>query len=477
MGCIGSLLDERIDPSLSITANIAGAVVLPSVAHSAGKLASLLRDRNGRCVPARMAIYTNELLKGGLGDLGVPKRFLVELLFLQCLAVQLATDQITTMSRNKLWLDLALNESGSEAEEFISESRMLLNGYIAKASDWQISTGDELTPSSVVRGIIDFAMKESRELSTRASYSARVLGEILQGLTEAHGIPNGAEETFLKLDHLRTKPDTALLAAGLVSGFGDAGQSSKSLSNFCNRLVSDAAAVTPDGERTHTTLALLTNTAQIYEKGELPVANNRIVFAVRQLTSWLDGANELSPSLCAEIFRALNVLLPCMTDVYGSYWESSLQFCTTMWRRAGEFTLDDALPFIHASLKLVKILEGISEPNDDLEEALRDFNSTKAEGLIDLLRLDRQIHSQPLEIVDAMLCREVGKIPAKQIPATEELFGLVSSDSRDIQTAAFNLLHKKIPDEQEQKSVDILLDKSGKYRFCIELLVSYVDCC
>jgi hypothetical protein len=209
------------------------------------------------------------------------------------------------------------------------------------------------------------------------------------------------------------------------------------------------------------TLVLLAIVAQIYDAGELPVANNRVVFAAKQVTSWLEDPTQISASLGASICRALNVLLPCMKDVYGSYWENTLQFCTNLWDRAATFDIDESLPFIYASLKLIKTLEGLKEPNDDLEDALKEFAPAKAAGLIGLLRLDDGTSSVPLGIVNGILCREVEKIPVSRIPQTEELFGLVASESRDIQTAAFKLLHKKIPADQEQKSVDVLLDKTG----------------
>jgi hypothetical protein len=326
------------------------------------------------------------------------------------------------------------------------------------------------SPSSIIRGLIELSMKESRDLSHRGVYSARFLSELVQVLIDAHGFSNPMEEQLLKLDNLKAKPDTALLAAGLVSGIREAGQSSKALSNFCNRLVSDVAGNPLGSEKTEMTLVLLAIVAQIYETGELPVAINRVVFAAKQLTSWLEDATDLSPSLSAAICRALNVLLPCMKDVYGSYWENTLQFCTSLWEQAATCDLDECIPFVYASIKLVKCLENISEPNDDLEDALREFAPAKASGLIELLRLDRGVHTGPLEIVNEVLCHEVGKIPVSRIPAPEELFGLVVSESRDIQTAAFNLLHKKIPADQEQKSIDVLLDKSGMFNKHVEYL-------
>lgn len=463
MGQFANLLDAPLNPSLSITSSIGGAISLPDSAAPDRTAWPLPRDRDGRSVPARMAVYTCELIKNNLDDLHLPPQFQVELLYLQGLAIQLASDQITTMSGHGLWLSLDDAAVLNEAVDMVSSSRHIIQDIVSKANEWQSAQETGNSPSSIIRGLIDLSMKESREISPRGVYSARFLSELIQALVDAHGMTSSIEEQFLTLENLKAKPETALLAAGFLSGLGDAAQSSKPVSNFCNRLVSDVAGNALGNDKTEMTLALLAILGQIYETGELPVANNRIVFAAKQVTSWLEEPAELSPSLSATICRALNVLLPCMKDVYGSYWENTLQFCARLWDQAAASTPNECLPFVHASLKLVKTLEGISEPNDDLDDALREFAPAKSSGLIELLRLDWIIKSQPLEIVGELLCREVEKIPVNRIPEPEELFGLVASETRNIQVAAFNLLHRKIPAEQQQRSVDVLLDKTGMH--------------
>ena len=408
-----------------------------------------------------MALYNCELLSAMPEGVKLPTQFHVELLYLQCLSVQLASDQITSMSHDGLWTVLEDGDETSQVEELVTSSRSLLNNFLLQATHWDAATGDGV--SGIVRGLVELTMKEASELTARGVYSARALAELLQALSEVHGVSSGLEETFLKSETLKAKPDTALLAAGLIAGLGDSLQSSKAISNFCNRLISDVAGLSPGSDKTMATLVLLTLCAQVYELGELPVANNRLVFAAKQLTAWTEDIDELDADICAEICRTLGRILPCMKDVYGSYWEKTMQFCVGLWERAGQHVLSEALPFLHASLKLYKTLESIQEPNDDLQDALRDFATAKSNGLVELLKLPREETSQPLEIVDAMLCREIEKLPIIRIPEPTDLFPLVASESREIQTAAYTMLHKKIPAQQEQQSIDVLLDKTGKW--------------
>ncbi|KAF5644121.1 e3 ubiquitin ligase listerin [Fusarium sp. NRRL 25303] len=451
---LAPLLELSVNPALSITNSIGGAVALVKGAPRSTNL-RIYRDRKGRAIPTRMALYVSQLSeKLPLSQL--PKPFQLELLYLQCLTVQLISDQITCMEENRLWQTLKHAEGSAQAEEFVSKTRGILNQLAADAGAWSDSEG-----KPIIQDLIDLLTQHSQELTPRGLYSARALSELVQFLAEAHGASSSFEDALLKPDVLKIGPTTVLPASAIIAGFGETLQPSKIASNFCNKVVSEVAGAKADSDKTLMTLVLLSQCAQIYEAGEMPVANNRIVFAVRQITSWLDEPESLSPALCAEICRALNKLLPCMKDVYGSYWEKTIEFCISLWNRAHEFELNEALPFIHSSLRLFKTIESLQEPNDDLEDALKEYASAKPRALIELLRLPRDTRSQPLEIVDAMLCREVQKISLRHVPDLSDIFGLVASESRDIQTAAFNLLHQALPEQQQQKSIDALLEKTG----------------
>ncbi|KAF7561929.1 hypothetical protein G7046_g2214 [Stylonectria norvegica] len=462
-------LEQPLNPSLSITNNIGGASVLVKGAVDSVEVRAA-RDRKGRAIPARMAIYTSRLPEVNIQLGQLPLAYQVELLYLQCLTVQLVSDQITCLDGNQLWKSLGQLDFVLQAEKYVSSVRNVLGALASDVKAW----ADETVKSSVIRSLVDLLLQHSKELTSHGFYSARALSELIQQLAEAQGVSSQLEEALLKSEVLKVTPSTVLPAAAVITGLGETLQSSKPVNTFCNRLVSEIAGASPQGEKTLMTLILLSSCAKVYEQGELPVANNRIVFAVRQITSWLEDPKELSAALSAEICRSLTILLPCMKDVYGSYWEKTIEFCISLWNKAESFSLDEALPFIHASLRLARTLEGIQDPNDDLVDAIKEFADVKPKALIGLLKLSRETTSQPLEIVDAMLCREVEKIPLRSIPDLADIYGLVGSEARDIQTAAFNLLHKAIPAEQEQKSVDVLLEKTNA-RLPDELLSLLLD--
>lgn len=462
-----------ISPILSMTSPIGGATGLSKIAHSLSKSTLRVpRDRRGRSVPARMAMYVSLLSGEGVDLAKLPAEFQVELLYLQCITVQLVSDQITLMDKNGLWFNLEGEEAMREADTVTNALRSLLNRYTA-IKDWWVEENSN-AEAGMIRNLSNLLVQQSKSLSPSAVYSARALSDLLQATVEAQGLSSSLEEAFVKPEHLKSTPESVLIASAILSGFGEPLQSSKQITNFCNRLVSDASGASVEGERTKSILALVALCSQLYGSGQIPVANNRIIFAARQITSWLEEPELLDAQISTEICRALAALLPCMKDVYGSFWEKTVGFILSIWSKAFEYNLEDVLPLVHASLKLSRTLETLAEPNDDLEDALRDLATAKPASLVELLRLLRDVDAPAAEIVTMVLSREVSKIPVRQIPALTDIYPLMASESRDIQTAAYGLLHRAIPAQQEQASVDILLDKTDA-RLPDELLSLLLD--
>ncbi|ROT43030.1 hypothetical protein SODALDRAFT_28970 [Sodiomyces alkalinus F11] len=449
-------LHSDINPSLSITSNVGGAQAL--VPPEEGDAPSRFRrDRDGRSIPARMAMYASKLLSSGIDTQSLPRPLLIEVLFLLCVSVHLASDQIALMEENKLWGSLNHKNSLTEASDFVSETRASIETLVATAVGWR--DGSDTGSSGLIEDLISLMMKQTQTLTPMGLYSSRALGELIESLTEKHGAPLAIDEKLSELDTMKASPSTILGAVALVSGFGATLRSSKLVNTLANRLVSDIAGLGAQADKTLPTLVLLNRCAGIYETGELPVANNRLVFAVRQITSWLEDPIGLSPALSAEICRALQKILPCIKGVYGPHWERTLEFCTTLWTDASDDETDDAIPYIHASLKLFTTLESLADPNDDLEDALKEVAEAKSRALLKLLELHRERSTQPIQIVDAIICRQVEKVPLAHLGDLSDLYHLVASEARDIQTAAFDLLHRALPASQEQLSVDVLLEK------------------
>ncbi|KAB5545912.1 hypothetical protein GE09DRAFT_968044 [Coniochaeta sp. 2T2.1] len=447
-------LQEVPDASLSLTSNLGGAYYLVH-ASPADQKRRPRQDRQGCSIPARMATYTTKLLASGLELSSLPQNLQAELLYLICLVVEIAEDQLQSPNLsdgNRLW---SRHDGDGEVEEFTTSTRKIVIDIVSSSEDW---AEGKIVGGSLVGDLIALMLQQARGLSPLALYSAKALTGVLQSLTEAHGLPSSIEETVKELNILKAKPDTVLSAMAFVKGFGETLISSPAVKYLCNRLISDVAGASATGSNTLLTMVLLNACLSVYESGELPVESRRQIFAVRQITSWTESPSEMDGSLVAEVCKALNLFFPNVSSIYGPYWDQALQFCIYLWSNAGEHSTS-SLPCLHASLKLSATLESLRGENDDLDDALAARSEEMSHALIHLLQSRGDDSSPMSDIVDSLLCRRVAKIPLDHVKDLSELYGLVASESREIETAAFGVLSKAIAAAQSQISIDALLEK------------------
>lgn len=415
------------------------------------------RDAQGCSIPGRMALYLAKLISSGFDFDGTEFSAQLDLIINLGLTAELAADQLTLLEEDGIWRSLSPHGALSDSESLVASAQKYFVMIAERAPRWRDGTGTG--QSRLVHAVIQRLTQASRSLSPLAFYSARCMQSILQALTERHGFSSSGEQWLVDTDCFKSSPSTIFPAAAILSGFGETVSTSKTVNNLCNRLVSDIAGAKLGQEMSLITLILLNVCMQAYDIGELPVANNRLVFAVKQITSWLETPEDIDNAFATEACRCLQRLLPCIKDVYGSYWESAVDFCIYLWTKPPTELVDHRLPELHASLRLMATLQSLEEPNDDLIDALETSQERKSAALIDILKLPREKHAQPLEIVDAILCRQVEKLPLQRYDDLSEIYGLVASESRAVQTAAFTILNRALPTVQEKLSVDVLLEK------------------
>lgn len=451
---LSRFLQGDLNPTLALTSNI-GAACFLSQTPGTRPATQIPRDQRGLSVPARMAMYTVAVLGRGIGIDTLSQQTQTDLLYLVYLTAELASDQITLMDTAKLFETLDEPSLIGEVEEFVTSARKVIHGVFAKSPDWRPGTG-----KGPLDELVGTLMQRAQSLDPTGFYGARALSEILETLSHSHGHGSVFEEWILQLDIMKATPTTVLPAVAVLTGYGELLAGSKAVSNLLNRLVSDIAGATPQEEKTMLSLVLLNACMPVYDLGQLPVANNRLVFAVKQITSWFEqGPEALSTGIATESCRALQRLLPCIREVYGPYWEQTIEFCLSLWDHASKDDPEQRLPYIQASVKLLSALRKVDEPNDDLAEALECHADSVYHGLLGLIKLPGSTRSQPQEVVDALLCREAARIPLDHLKDLTDIYGLMASESREIQTAGFDLLHRALPAAQEQVSLDVLLEK------------------
>ncbi|QSZ33137.1 hypothetical protein DSL72_002723 [Monilinia vaccinii-corymbosi] len=459
---LAPFLDQAPNPTLGVMRPFAGAVFLV-LTQERSEISRPGRDIDGYSTALRMAMYSAQLVRDHPDRLS--KDALVEVLYLMCLTVELSNDQLDLLEINKIF-DLPSEEAISGVRDFVDRVHQETLPFILLHSKaWRdgFESGSPLEFSGVIHALVTKLINASHGNTSTSFYSARVLSHLLPKLVEQHGWQMvGGEEWISKLEILKSSTSNILGAVATLTGLHEILSTSQLVSNLCNQIISDVAGATAQSERTLGLVVLLNATLSIYDDDDLPVAQNRLVFAVKQILSWTPEIASTNYQLSSEVCLALQRLLPAIKSVFGSYWESTLEFCIKIWETMeSEEHHDQKLSMMGMSLKLFSNLRSLQDANDDLEDALAQYGETASQCFIKLMKLPRFQATQPLEFVDNILSRLAVRIPSSHIKDISDFFPLVASENRMVQSAAFDVLHRAIPAEQEEISVNALLEKKG----------------
>jgi hypothetical protein len=322
-------LSSAPNPALGVMRPFAGAVFLTQA--TSGKVSSAsAHDLTGYSIPLRMAMYTARLLV--LDESPIPD---MEIFYLLSITIQLVQDQVDLRGEDQLFTSLLDPDVANEVQEFLFLANAPLDGIISSAKGWLDDSGaimasDASYASGLVRFLISKLVQETSTNEPVSFHAARVLSGVLQRLVNDHGWHNVHGEAWLQgLDILKPASKNILGATAILIGLQDVLGTSKIANNLCNRLVSDIAGASANSEKTLEILVLLNASFTVYEEGDLPVAQNRLVFAVKQILSWTDTipSTYSGIALASEACYSLHRLLPAIKDVYGSYWGSALSYC------------------------------------------------------------------------------------------------------------------------------------------------------
>jgi len=474
---LAPLLAEAPNRALGVMRPFAGAVFL--VQQSATVHPSRPeRDMNGYSVALRMAMYTSGLVTNTRFIEFVPYDTRVKLIQLLALTRELASDQIDLSEENKLFASHMDPDAIEDVREFVAKAQTNLSFIMSrggKGGGWLREPQLDET-SKTVRGLVHRLVLDSNAETTTAYYSAKALSHLLPGLFESHQWQDEDTERFLS----DTESSVSVIfsfakinilgATAVLVALEGSGTTNDRIRNFCNRIVSDvsgASIATSDNlKKIFGLLILLNASLSVYEIDSLPVAQPRIIFAVKKIMSWMQSAT-LGNDIASEACRALQRLLPAMKDIYGSYWQTSIDYCVDVWAKSEETGClsNDLIPVIGMTLRLYTVFKSLlasNDANDDLLDAFAESKDRICSGLVTLLQLRRLKDNLPLQNIDELLKRAVADVPSTDFEEPAEIYPLVASDFQAVQSAAFDILHRVLPEAQQQISVDVLLANTGK---------------
>jgi hypothetical protein len=474
-------------PFLNVQPNLALAVMRPFA--GAVFMASELitkpfpppqRDFNGYSVPLRMAMYTADLLCHPAVLKLVPQHrdVLVSLLYWLGLTTEVAKDQVDLLENSKLF-ELHLNpDVMASVRDFLVRSQACLIYFVKKTPFWyRVNRSDQNW--LVIDDLIQRLVRDSDYYSPFAFYAAKSLSNVLSKLLDSHGWQSADKEEWLQFytHSLKGGLKTISFLTALQENLG----TSKIVKFQCNKCISDILREAPtlSGLRALVNLNAL---LAVYDEDSFAPIQSRVVFAVKHILSWTEdtvtgdaqsgpksledlvhGDPEYAAEICSEACRALQKLLPLISNIYGTYWEKTLAFCVSIWESNESGDLSNKLiPMIGMSLKLYSVLLYMRDKNDDLVDVLKDYSERVAHGLTSLLKLRRSKENQPLEFVDTLLLRLVAYTTSSHFKDLTEFYPLVASDFRLVQSSAYDVLHRALPLAQQEISINVLLENKGK---------------
>ncbi|KAF1919267.1 hypothetical protein BDU57DRAFT_512261 [Ampelomyces quisqualis] len=439
------------------------------------------RDMDGYSSAYRITQYVTKLLKesGQLPLEIIPASTRDAYLRNIALTIHLAGDNLGLAGANGLWTYYNTDVE-ADAMAFISDAQTLVTDELKRLSSTWSGKGGAMVWAT---GLLD---QIGTLPSAEAYHKARAYSLLIADALEITGWRNS--ETAQLQDTLKTvcKGKAILPIVAYLNAFKEPLSASKSCERMCNELIADLTGLDIDQKYTEALRQLVQLNSLLYgqDGSTESVAKQRIVFFVKHVVPWLQ-VDEVARPLKAELCRALTILMPIMSDMYGEHWNNILASLSASWAaikglEENESGMDSPLPFVHASLKLyaqLRTLTQAEEPNDDLLDAWKETEQTVADGLINLLKHSQHFPDefhQPLRMVNDVLARQIAKVSLKNLESAEELFPLLYVESQPVQQTAFNILHKQIPEAQEQISIDSALEKKTA-RLPEELLSLIMD--
>ncbi|KAH5107178.1 E3 ubiquitin protein ligase listerin [Parastagonospora nodorum] len=474
---LAPFLDSPPRPSLAITNPLGGAVYLVDQTASS-TLPKVPRDADGYSAAYRITQYVTRLLQET--DLFPPEKIPAELrdnyLRLVALTIQLADDNLGLAGANGLWVNYNA-EAEADAMTFISDAQPFVTQELKYLSS-------EWSDNGLLPWATQLLSNVEATTSPRSYYTARAYSVLISDAIEMTGWRNAATPSLQDGLKAARKEKAIMPILAYLSAFKEPLAAAKACERMCNELIADLTGVDIAQKSDEALRQLVQLNSVLGQEGIIEsIAKQRLVFFVKHVVPWVQSA-EVGRPIRAELCRALTVLIPIMGDMYGEHWSDLLSSLSASWvstngldNETGE---DSSIPFVHASLKLyaqLRSLTQIEEPNDDLIDAWKETEQAVADGLINLLKHSQHFPDefhQPLKMVNDVLSRQIAKVSLKNLESTEELFPLLYVESQPVQQTAFNILHKQIPEAQEQISVDAALEKTTA-RLPEELLSLIID--
>ncbi|KAI9674183.1 MAG: hypothetical protein M1817_002001 [Caeruleum heppii] len=469
------------NPSTAITDILSSSVYLVSKARDRPS-PRLPRDSQGHSTALRIAMFVTQLIKTAaiFELLGHDTR--LYLLRMLLLSVQSTNDDLSVSRPDGMWISrFSSSDVEEEIVDFVSDAQHLIQEWVKAPLESKERT-EEGAGESPVMTLQRQLRDRSGGRSATSFCHARAAARIGEELIEAQGWQKGEIDVWSNSLKVLKISDDPFALTSLVIGCKVPIANQRIAVRLCNEIASELTS----HEYSHgpeDSLRSLVMFNAIIQYQDVDIPPQRLVPLVKNLLSWRSQGLIAAPQASAEVARVLTVLLPLIQEVYGEHWSVTLHFIELVWSDVAKGRPRDAeLPPLHATLRLYGTLKKIRHTNDDADDAWNTSAATLSKMLLAVLKafpgqpespVLKRTHAdclsgdasgtahQPLEIVQGLLARQIADIPPHFIDDVKDLFPLLYSESPSIQQAAFGLLHRHIPETQEEISLEIALAKKA----------------
>ncbi|KAJ5291939.1 hypothetical protein N7478_001190 [Penicillium angulare] len=190
---------------------------------------------------------------------------------------------------------------------------------------------------------------------------------------------------------------------------------------------------------------------------------NRICNELVADSTGLKPEDPSSQGLRAEIMHTLAFILPGLAEIYGSHWEDIIDALGVVFKDVGGG--EESLPLLVSSFRLFARFKSMAEgeSNDDLQDVWSERKVGISNELVSTIaKFDAStVFHQPRDVAVGLLDRLINALPINNLEDVSSVFHLLNAHSRSVQRTAYTILHRYIPQVQEQVSFDVALSKSA----------------
>ncbi|OCT47255.1 C3HC4 type (RING finger) zinc finger containing protein [Cladophialophora carrionii] len=433
-------------PSISITSPLRGLISVITPVHASTP--TLSRDSEGHSYLFRLFLYVTKMMHATNLSTVQSEEQLLTLYTYYPLALEIVNENLTMESQDGLWHNTS-NEVVEEAAEALSQGTSLVQKW--------------LQDDKFIKLWVD-AIRSTDSLDPGAYYHGLAFTNIASGFVDEHGsalLTSAFEAEIKDLHHA----DEVVRSASLVSACRHYFISSQQGRKLLNELIGAVTGVNVPSTSNMALRPLILLDILLSGSPE-PVEgipSQRQNFLMQTLVRILSDPSAES-NLQALTIRLLEPIVAAVKDLYGEHWERMLHGLAAILQN--RTSLNEDLPVLHASLRLCGRLRTLAKSdgaNEDLVEAWEATESSIEEGLLDCLRgFSDSLNgtNQPTRITAELLRRQLSQIPARH---DVSLYPFLSSAVDSVQGAAYDLLHRSIPAEQEQVSLDVALEQKAAH--------------